>query len=128
MRQGWVDLISRVNLDRLGVLYDPSDELVRWSDGSVARMPDEKGVRFAWPGHYLVYGMVPAACIVNFWTFERFERVCAESGKIERLESDLFVHRPNWPLGHKREHEFGVSDVRRVPNLKVEFEFIEDPS
>lgn len=58
----WVAIISLPKLDRLNILWDRSDILVRQAGGNYYKR-HEDGVQNVWAGHYLVYGWIPAQCV-----------------------------------------------------------------
>ncbi|KAL8894157.1 MAG: hypothetical protein Q9192_004565, partial [Flavoplaca navasiana] len=71
-----VALISTAKMERLGVLFDRSDLLVKRAGGELWTRA-KPGVKFAWPIHYLAYGCVPKQCIVKTFTLQEFRDVCS---------------------------------------------------
>jgi len=67
-----VAVISISKLDCLAILWERSDQLVH-SLGM-------KGVKYAWPDHYLVYGWIPAQCIIRTLPFGDFLSMYEEQG------------------------------------------------
>ncbi|KAL8894199.1 MAG: hypothetical protein Q9192_004527 [Flavoplaca navasiana] len=71
-----IALISTAKMERLGVLFDRSDLLVKRAGGELWTRA-KPGVKFAWPIHYLAYGCVPKQCIVKTFTLQEFRDVCS---------------------------------------------------
>jgi hypothetical protein len=79
-----VAIISAQKLARCSIPWGPSDALVKRCGGSIRRMNNLEGVRFAWPRHVLAYGWVPAQCILDIFTGEEFIGLCKEHNINER--------------------------------------------
>lgn len=76
-----VAIISVPEMDRLGILWERSDILVE----SVGMQRHRKrqssgGVKYAWFEHYLVYGWIPAQCVIRVFPFTQYRRMCDERG------------------------------------------------
>jgi hypothetical protein len=73
-----VALVSTAKMERLGVLFDRSDMLVKTAGGKLYRAKTLEGVKFAWPIHYLAYGWIPVQCIVKTFTLTEFRKACTD--------------------------------------------------
>lgn len=65
-----IALVSTAKMERLNLLFDRSDFLVQSAGGSL------DSVKFAWQSHYLVYGWIPAQCVVKIFTLDQFRGIC----------------------------------------------------
>jgi hypothetical protein len=73
-----VAVISVDKLERCGILWDHSDNLVRRSGGTARTKNNPGGVKNAYARHVLVHGWIPAQCILNVFTVEEFGQRCDE--------------------------------------------------
>lgn len=73
-----IALISTAKLEKLGLLFDRSDFLLRSAEGRQYGAGNQDGVKFTWASHYLVYGWIPAQCIVTTFTLAKFRSVCED--------------------------------------------------
>lgn len=71
-----IALISTAKMERMRLLFDRSDLLLKCAGGRPYRSTNPDGVKFTWPSHYLVYGWIPVQCIVTNFTLARFRDVC----------------------------------------------------
>ncbi|KAI9793250.1 MAG: hypothetical protein M1816_000671 [Peltula sp. TS41687] len=79
-------------LDRLKIPWQRSDELVRQRRGSCFSHQNDQGIKFAWPRHYLVYGWVPAQCVVRTFDLQTFRQVCERQGVKEGPSKSYEAH------------------------------------
>lgn len=75
-----IALVNTAKMERLNVLFDRSNTLVQSVEGTLYRKADRHGVRFAWHGHYLAYGWIPAQCIVKIFNLKQFRELCEDRG------------------------------------------------
>lgn len=75
-----VALVCVARLNILRIPWQRSDELVREEGGHCYSKLHRGGINFAWSNHYLVYGWVPAECILATFDFEAFRQACLRSG------------------------------------------------
>ena len=73
-----VALVSIPRLSSLEIICDQSDHLVKAAGAHPYSGSSRTGVQFAWPGHYIVHGWIPAACICRVFDLEHFRRACIE--------------------------------------------------
>ena len=75
-----VAIISVAKLERLDILQLQSDELIR----SIGARPWSKRqtgcIHNAWPGLIMVFGMIPAPCIIKIFTITEFTQDCRARG------------------------------------------------
>lgn len=71
-----IALVSTAKMERLNLLFDRSDFLVQGAGGRPYSATSPNGVKFAWHSHYLVYGWIPAQCVVKIFTLEQFRDIC----------------------------------------------------
>jgi hypothetical protein len=86
-----VALVSTAKMERLKLLFDRSDLLVLGAGGSKT---GPNRVKFAWPGHYLVYGWIPVQCIVKVFNLAQFRDICKEHNirPGQKLLGQSFLH------------------------------------
>ncbi|KAL8758839.1 MAG: hypothetical protein Q9199_001189 [Rusavskia elegans] len=72
-----IALISTARMERLGILCDQSNILIERAGESLFGRSNPHGVKFAWPGHYLVYGWIPVQCIVKTFSLSEFRDICS---------------------------------------------------
>ena len=77
--KGKIAIISVPKLDRMNVLWIRSDLLVQQSGEECYSGRTRNGVQYAWPGHYLVFGWIPAQCIIKTLTMQRFRILCKDN-------------------------------------------------
>lgn len=65
-----IALVSTAKMERLNLLFNRSNFLVQSAGGSL------NSVKFACQSHYLVYGWIPAQCIVRIFTRDQFRGIC----------------------------------------------------
>lgn len=73
-----VAIVSVPKMERLNILWHQSDLLVQQAGGKVYNARHQDGVQFAWPRHCLVYGWIPAQCVIKTFTLQRFRQLCKE--------------------------------------------------
>jgi hypothetical protein len=73
-----VAIVSVPKMERLNILWHQSDVLVEQAGGKAYNGRYQDGVQFAWPRHYLVYGWIPAQCVIKTFTLQRFRQLCKE--------------------------------------------------
>ena len=73
-----IALVSTAKMERLNLLFDRSDFLVQSAGGRPYSATSPNGVKFAWHGHYLVYGWIPVQCIVKIFTLAQFRDICED--------------------------------------------------
>ncbi|KAI1626124.1 hypothetical protein EDD37DRAFT_331316 [Exophiala viscosa] len=67
-----VAIISVPKLNRLGILWQSSDDLTE--DVGLEEAAN------AWWAHVLVYGWIPAQCVIRVFPFDHFQSLCTERG------------------------------------------------
>jgi hypothetical protein len=93
-KECYVAIISVPNMDRLNILWQQSDTLVREARGETYGATHEDRVKFAWPGHYLVYGWIPAQCVIQKYTAQRFQQLCKERS----IKAARYLYINHWYL------------------------------
>ena len=76
---GRVFIVSTERLDRFKIPWERSDVLIQqYAGGKPYSRSNTNGVKFAWPGHYLVYGWVPKPCVLKIYSLDSFLRACEQ--------------------------------------------------
>lgn len=73
-----VAIISVERLERCNIPWGRSHDLVVFSGGKTYSAKHPEGVQYAWSRQILVYGYVPAQCLVAKFTFQRFYELYRE--------------------------------------------------
>jgi len=73
-----IALVSTAKMERLNLLFHRSDLLLQSVGGRPYKETNQDGVKFTWTNHYLVYGWIPARCIVTTFTLAEFRMVCED--------------------------------------------------
>ena len=73
-----VALVSIAKLNRLNIICEQSDNLVKMAGANCYSLANQTGIKFAWSSHYLVREWIPAECICRVFDLEEFLRLCAE--------------------------------------------------
>jgi hypothetical protein len=73
-----VALVSIAKLNRLNIICEPSDYLVKLAGAHCYSGSNQAGVQFAWSNHYLVHEWIPAECTLKVFDLNDFLRVCTE--------------------------------------------------
>lgn len=73
-----VAIVSMERLERCNIPWGRSDELVRLTGGNTFGGIHQDGVKYAWSRHILVYGTIPAHCLISTMTLQRFFELCEE--------------------------------------------------
>jgi hypothetical protein len=87
-----VAIVSVPKMERLNILWHQSDVLVEQAGGKAYSGRYQDGVQFAWPRHYLVYGWIPAQCVIKTLTLQRFRQPSTLLG----TWGCCIVTRPRW--------------------------------
>jgi hypothetical protein len=90
-----IAIVSVPKMERLNILWARSDELVRQAGGNTYSGKHRDGVEYAWPEHYLVYGWIPAQCVIETFTIQDFRQLCKER---DIKEGQYFM----LPLAHRQ--------------------------
>jgi hypothetical protein len=90
-----IAIVSVPKMERLNILLARSDELVRQAGGNTYSGKHRDGVEYAWPEHYLVYGWIPAQCVIETFTIQDFRQLCKER---DIKEGQYFM----LPLAHRQ--------------------------
>lgn len=81
-----VAIISVRKLDRLKIWWQRSDLLVQQMGGKCwSELYHPDGIQYAWHSHYLVYGWIPAECIIATFDLASFRRECEQRNIKEGL-------------------------------------------
>ena len=88
---GRVAIVSLPKLDRLNIPWGRSDMLVQQAGGKCYSDKHLDDVQYAWNGHYLVYGWIPAQCVIKTFSIQHFQQLCEEHDikKGQHLTSSL---------------------------------------
>ncbi len=73
-----IAIISMERLERCNIPWGRSHELVVLSGGRTYSAKNPEGVQYAWSRQILVYGFVPAQCLVARFSIQRFHELCRE--------------------------------------------------
>ncbi|KAL6240623.1 hypothetical protein RBB50_012450 [Rhinocladiella similis] len=92
-----VAIISMDRLERCNIPWGRSDELVVRTGGEIYSDKNPDGVRYAFARQILVYGCVPAHCLVANFTIQQFCGLCKERN-IKGSKANVFVKPPHMLL------------------------------
>jgi len=73
-----VAIISVERLERCNIPWGRSDDLVKLTGAKTYSAKHPDGVQYTWARQILVYGHVPARCLVAKFTIQRFCELCRE--------------------------------------------------
>ena len=92
-----VAIVSVANLNKLNILWERSDLLGQQARERVYSGKHENGVHFAWSAHFLVYGWIPAQCVIRRYTARMFLQLCKERS----ITKGWYFHAFFWHPGPK---------------------------
>lgn len=115
-----VAIISMDRLERCNIPCGRSDELVVRTGGKIYSYKNPDGVRFAFPRQILVYGCVPAHCLLAKFTIQQFCGLCEEHN-IKGSRANVFVKPPHVLLQSPRTVDQGDMDTMSAAmgNVKI---------
>lgn len=73
-----VALVSIAKLNRLKIICERSNNLVKMAGAHCYSWSNQSGIQFAWSSHYIVREWIPAECICKVFGLKEFLRLCAE--------------------------------------------------